>query len=227
MADDAPPPKPAPPPPAPSPAPAPAPAPAGGDEPVTRAELEEAVRFVHVMSMQTKLSVERVDSLLGALAAALVKANVVDESAMNAGLPEAQKQARERNIEAAHVRVGPAHDKYEVASPDIDCAALIPICQARCCRLSVHLAFQDIDEGLRWEYARPYELRRRESDGYCIYSDTETRGCGVYTKRPSVCRSYDCRNDQRIWLNFEERIPAPLERSDPPLYAIRRAKRQP
>jgi Fe-S-cluster containining protein len=123
--------------------------------------------------------------------------------------------------------VGPSENKYGVSSPEIDCAALIPICQARCCRLSVNLSFQDLDDGLRWEYARPYELRRRESDGYCVYSSTETRGCGVYKKRPAVCRSYDCRNDKRIWIDFEQRIPAPIERSDPPLYAIRRAKTTP
>jgi hypothetical protein len=25
-----------------------------------------------------------------------------------------------------------------------------------------------------------------------------------------VCRKYDCRHDQRIWIDFEARIPAPL-----------------
>ena len=31
----------------------------------------------------------------------------------------------------------------------------------------------------------------------------QTRGCGVYDERPSVCRSYSCEHDRRIWNDFE------------------------
>jgi hypothetical protein len=190
--------------------------------PVTRGELEDAMRFLHVMAMQTKLAVEHVGVLVAALSGALTDARVVTDAAVQARLPEAQSQARVRSLEEDHVHTGPVANKYDVASPDIDCAALMPICQARCCRLTVYLSFQDLDDGLRWEYPRPYELRRRSDDGYCVYSAADTRRCGIYAKRPGICRSYDCRNDQRVWLDFAERIPAPLEASDPPLYAIRR-----
>ena len=33
----------------------------------------------------------------------------------------------------------------------------------------------------------------------------------MHAFRPRVCRSYDCRSDERIWLDYEKRIPAPIE----------------
>ncbi len=69
--------------------------------------------------------------------------------------------------------------------------------------------------------------RRRESDGYCVYSDEETRGCGVYRRRPGVCRSYDCRADKRVWADFERRLPAPMADCYPPLFTIRLPVRDP
>jgi Fe-S-cluster containining protein len=37
--------------------------------------------------------------------------------------------------------------------------------------------------------------------------------CSIYAQRPVPCRAYDCRNDKRIWADFERRIPSPeLER---------------
>ena len=35
--------------------------------------------------------------------------------------------------------------------------------------------------------------------------------CQVHAYRPYVCRAYDCRNDKRIWLDFDQMIPAPDE----------------
>jgi hypothetical protein len=35
-------------------------------------------------------------------------------------------------------------------------------------------------------------------------------GCTVYDDRPGTCREYDCREDKRVWIDYEKRIPAPL-----------------
>lgn len=32
----------------------------------------------------------------------------------------------------------------------------------------------------------------------------------MYAARPAVCRSYDCRDDPRIWSDYARRIPAPF-----------------
>ena len=34
----------------------------------------------------------------------------------------------------------------------------------------------------------------------------ETRTCTIWQYRPVPCRGFDCRNDQRIWLDFENRM---------------------
>jgi len=100
-------------------------------------------------------------------------------------------------------------DKYEVEGVEIDCAARLHLCKAACCRMSFHLSRQDVDEGVvRWDVGRPYHVRHRE-DGWCTHCEPETKRCGVHQQRPLVCRSYDCRDDARVWEDFEAGIPNP------------------
>jgi hypothetical protein len=102
-------------------------------------------------------------------------------------------------------------DKYDLGDLDvqIDCASRLPLCHAACCRLRFPLSEQDIHEGVvQWQLDRPY-LNRLGADGYCVHCSAETRSCQVYASRPAVCRTYDCRADTRIWLDFEGRVPNP------------------
>jgi Fe-S-cluster containining protein len=50
---------------------------------------------------------------------------------------------------------------------------------------------------------------RHDSDGYCHHLERQTTCCGIYAQRPIVCRAYDCRNDKRIWADFERKIVSP------------------
>ena len=110
----------------------------------------------------------------------------------------------------ARVRLRVFVDKYTMHNADVDCAALLPICQARCCSFSFELTTQDLDEGrVMWEATAPY-LIRHERDGHCSHLDRQSGGCGVYAERPAACRGYDCRGDARVWADFEKRILAPL-----------------
>src|SRR5215467_4814865 len=93
----------------------------------------------------------------------------------------------------------------------IPCAELIPLCQARCCTLSFALSTEDLDEGvIRWDYGQPYLIRQRSSDGYCVHNAPGSHACTVHAFRPRVCRGYDCRKDTRVWIDYEQRIPAPM-----------------
>jgi Fe-S-cluster containining protein len=93
----------------------------------------------------------------------------------------------------------------------VPCEELIPLCGGRCCTLSFSLSTEDLDEGvIRWDYGQPYLIRQRSSDGYCVHSDPDTRACTVHQYRPRVCRWYDCRKDKRVWIDYEQRIPAPM-----------------
>src|ERR1043166_5878912 len=64
---------------------------------------------------------------------------LIDTLILREQLPEsfrrlvAKVNGRERSV----VRLATFRDKYAVASPDIDCASLIPLCGARCCSFEV------------------------------------------------------------------------------------------
>jgi hypothetical protein len=188
------------------------------------AELEEGLRQLHFMEMQTKLTVERVEALVHAAIKVLHRAEIVHEKAVQAEAETQRVKLAEERGDELRVQLGPEIDKHTVESPKIDCVSLMHLCKARCCRFSVALDFADINDGLRWEYSRPYELRRRRDDGYCVYSEQDTHRCDCYEKRPSICRTYDCRQDSRVWEDFEAKKPAPW-RDDvgvaPPLIQIR------
>ncbi len=97
-------------------------------------------------------------------------------------------------------------DKYRL--PDkvgVDCENRRPICHAGCCMLTFPLSWQDIREGNRWNLGEPF-LNARGRDGYCFYLQKPTFKCCIYEHRPAICRSYDCRGDHRIWLDFDKMI---------------------
>ncbi len=101
-------------------------------------------------------------------------------------------------------------DKYAMKGVDIDCAARLHLCRARCCMFTFELTEQDLEEGrIAWEVTQPYKIRH-EADDYCTHLDRKTGGCTVHAYRPGPCRGFDCRNDPRIWSDFENGVPAPM-----------------
>lgn len=108
-------------------------------------------------------------------------------------------------------------DKYTVPSNGPNCSELLHLCKARCCQLTFCLSTQDLDEGvIRFDYGQPYLIRQRASDTFCVHNDPATHYCTVHTHRPRVCRSYDCRDDKRIWTDFEAKLVAPPIEPDGP-----------
>jgi hypothetical protein len=96
-------------------------------------------------------------------------------------------------------------DKYTYSEEiKIDCESRVHICHAACCQLELALSKQDLEEGvISWDLARPYMISRCD-DGYCAHLDRAGYKCTVWQNRPIPCRGYDCRKDERIWLDFEE-----------------------
>ena len=108
------------------------------------------------------------------------------------------------------VKLAVLNDKYAIESPDIDCASRIPLCSARCCRFNVTLSAQDVAERvIPFEIEEPYMLPRDPNTKQCVCM-AAAGACTVYDQRPGACRTYDCREDRRVWLDFEARIPAPM-----------------
>jgi hypothetical protein len=104
----------------------------------------------------------------------------------------------------------PEYDKYTFeGEAKIDCASRLEYCKAACCRLPFALSSQDVREGIvRWELGQPYIIAQG-GDGYCVHMERSTCGCTVRENRPVPCRAYDCRKDNRIWLDFERKIVNP------------------
>lgn len=108
------------------------------------------------------------------------------------------------------VRLYRGPDKYTIQGAEIDCAARLDQCHARCCALEVELSQQDLDERqLPWRIDEPYVLVR-DADGYCINLDRRDGTCCDYQHRPARCREFDCRKDQRIWVDFDANVAVPL-----------------
>lgn len=94
-------------------------------------------------------------------------------------------------------------DKRNMEPIMVDCPSRLELCRAACCALPVILSTEDVKEGtLDWDIENPYILRRR--DGYCVHLDQERLQCRAFHDRPAVCRSYSCKDDPRIWKDFEE-----------------------
>lgn len=171
-------------------------------------ELERGFRAVYELVRGSRLVEAELSASVKALVDTLVASGTLKPEAFERRRQKERDAAIKRQVERPAARLGDDVDKYRLGVlPEIDCASLLPICKARCCTLDVYLSPQDLDERvLRWEYGRPYRMRKTE-DGYCSYCDPATRACTAYGHRPAVCRSYDCRNDKRIWKDFERRIP--------------------
>lgn len=136
---------------------------------------------------------------------------------VQARIPELLAKIRAADVHGdGRVHLGDPIDKYQVPPlPDggPPCLELLPICQARCCSLDVPLSTQDLDEGvIRWDRGAPYLIQHR--DGRCVHQTSE-HACACYEHRPAPCREYDCREDRRIWIDYDKRIPTPIDERPP------------
>jgi len=172
------------------------------------ASLAAGLRFSNDLGATTRRGLRDQQSLLYAVVELLMARGVVHLHEI-----EARRQEIAQSLEEAHagqkLYLVDAPDKYAVRdAPVIDCDARLELCRASCCRLWFSLSPQDLDERVvKWDYTRPYAIAQAP-DGRCLHQDPAMR-CGIYANRPHVCRTYDCRNDQRIWIDFERRIPNP------------------
>ena len=52
-------------------------------------------------------------------------------------------------------------------------------------------------------------MNEQGEDGYSHHFDGGGCGCTIYEHRPVPCSASDCRNDERIWPDFENMVPNP------------------
>lgn len=182
------------------------------DDPVSRDELERALRAAALATESVRDDLIQLAAQVVALQAELAKRAPELDDAVAEATPKHLEQIRIADDRSTgRLRLEDAENKYTTPSNGPNCTELLPICQGRCCTFHFALSTQDLDEGvIRWDYGKPYMIRQRPGDGYCVHSDPTTHACTAYQHRPRPCRMYDCRNDQRIWKDFDKRELADL-----------------
>lgn len=181
-------------------------------QPIHQDELVRGLIYGNNRSNANTMAVHEASSTIEALTELLVERGVLDRDTVETRRKETATRLRERYVERGMVVAMQdfGRSKYEFQDgPQIDCENRVHLCRAACCRLRFALSPQDVQEGVvRWELGQPY-LIAHDSDGCCVHLDRERHGCTIYDRRPMPCRGYDCRNDARIWLDFEKRIVNP------------------
>jgi Fe-S-cluster containining protein len=190
-----------------------------------RREMELGFMFDHSLMSETPRQALQASTAALALAQLLVEHGVIDDREF---AERRSSLATELQEHVGQTGVGlflnNAHeDKYALDQlPQINCAERVQLCKAACCTLRLRLSRQDVEEGTaQWDLGRPY-WNRQDADGYCVHHDPEGGGCRIYEHRPDPCRVFDCRNDERIWSDFdaivvnpelEQKLAAPRLRS--------------
>lgn len=171
----------------------------------TIGDLEQGLRFDHAL-----LSINRHIGQEGTACAQALAELLLEKGFLTAEELEARIAShREELAKSPEIKLSKGPDKYACEQVDIDCRPRLHLCRAACCTFKFFLAVQDLDEGVvKWDYSHPYWIRQG-ADGYCIHIEPEALVCLIHPYRPYTCRLYDCRQDKRIWIDFEGRIPNP------------------
>lgn len=179
-----------------------------------RRDVEGGLRFGHVLQTHNQRAIQAQAHVLNGLGHILAVSGVVQTEAVDQARASYERAAAQPRF---RVRVAPDVDKYgpEVQVAHVDCATRLALCRGACCTQAFALGTQDLDEGLvRWRYHDPY-VNQRGEDGRCVHQ-SEDLSCSLHAQRPLFCRTYSCRNDPRIWLDFDRRIPNPALSDGPP-----------
>ena len=165
--------------------------------------------YAHNRANANTAALHQACATLQALSDLLVERGLLDRAEVEARRQEAAAALRRQYLSqgmATAVQefgVSTYQFRHEAA---VDCENRVHLCRAACCKLPLALSREDVQEGVvQWELGQPYMIAHA-ADGYCVHMDRETCGCTVYAQRPIPCRGYDCRQDQRIWLDFDNYV---------------------
>lgn len=182
------------------------------DDTLDRGELVQGLLYAHTRSNLNTVEVHQTRAAVDALAELLIERGLVTRADYDTRRAQSEARMRESYVEKGMAVAIQERDvsKYDVeGSGAIDCVSRVSLCKAACCRLHFALSKEDVEEGIvRWNLGHPYFVARAP-DGCCTHLDPGTRCCRVYEHRPIACREYDCREDERVWLDFANRVPNP------------------
>jgi len=172
-------------------------------------QMQRGSFFTQAVLQRTSQRVSEAEVILARVIDQLAGQGLVDPEALGLVADEPETEASDHAAPSVSwpvvaIREDPATEP--AAAEVVDCEARMPICRAVCCRLKFPLSAPEIEAGsVRWDLGHPY-LIRHESDGYCTHLDRATHACGVYERRPGVCRTYSCAGDGRIWSDYDAMV---------------------
>jgi Fe-S-cluster containining protein len=171
-------------------------------------QIERGGLFTHTIVSRNADRIEEAEAFLYGVIDLLVRKGILSRDEV---LDSAKKIREEMEEKGQTIGPGIALriDGDGVGQEDfvpVNCSERLHICKAVCCRLSFALSAAEVESGrIKWDLGSPYYIRQ-ESTGCCTHLDPETKRCGIYDCRPSVCRRYSCAKDERIWKDFDRMI---------------------
>lgn len=69
-------------------------------------------------------------------------------------------------------------------------------CGTFCCRLLVR--YDEIERPIAANGSMRKNCVDKAPDGLCVYLDRSTNRCGIWDKRPRVCKEYNCNDDPML-----------------------------
>ena len=167
-------------------------------------QVERGNLFAHTALSEQAMRTNENEAIINGLVDFLVGQGLVELGALQHAVETARRDTAARGDQATlgvALRIDGPEAGAEPAA--VDCEARLPVCKAVCCRLRFALTAEEVESGpLRWDLGHPY-YNRVGDGGYCGQIDAGSLACGIYEDRPSVCRSYTCAGDARIWTDFE------------------------
>lgn len=177
-----------------------------------REEVAQGFLYAHSRANVNSSKLLEVSAFSYALIELLAERGLITVEELDARKDQVSRRLAEKFAERGMGVALTAEEKgADDASPnaEIDCESRLHLCHAACCRLRFALTVRDVEEGrVKWNLGQPYMIRQGE-DGYCHHLDRAKHQCGVYEHRPFVCRAYDCRQDKRIWEDFDNGVVNP------------------
>lgn len=167
-------------------------------------QIERGSLFTHTVLTEQIMRQNENDSFLYGLIDYLSQKGLININELKTFVESVKKEIVEKKEFATlgiAIRVETQEEMLKY-SP-VNCEERIHICKAVCCKLSFPLTINEVESGvLKWNLGKPY-YNRRCTNGYCYHIQIDNT-CSIYQQRPSICRKYTCRNDERIWSNFEK-----------------------
>lgn len=135
---------------------------------------------------------------------ALIEKGILSSKFLFSKIESVKKNMMDRE-ETVDAGIAMRVDKEDAVFQPVNCMERLHICKGICCKLNFPLSQTEVEGGIvKWDLGKPYYIRHR-ADGYCCHLGAEGN-CSIYANRPTVCKTYSCYGDERIWKDFDQMV---------------------